>query len=327
MRALRASGRWGGMVVMVGATAVLGAVGVAAQERPESPCSCVDEAGDRIERCVCVVAPEFPARRPLLGVSIQPQQTERDDTQGARVYGVIPDGPAAEAGLQEGDILVRVGNQSLLEPLSSEDEEELDRDGSLPVQRLLAVVAEAEPGESLELEFIRDGAPRMAVVVLERTGPYFRGGPGHFDFSALGAGPLSDVAREYARDVQVRVMPDFRREVLNSGSCPAGAPADGEWRGMLDFGRSCVAGLELVELNEGLAEYFEAEEGDVLVYEAEPDNSLTVLTGDVILAVDGREVRSVEHARRVIGSYEAEEVLNLRVLRRGQQTELRGRLR
>ena len=96
---------------------------------------------------------------------------------------------------------------------------------------------------------------------------------------------------------------------------------------MFAVGRPCVAGLELTGLNEGLAEYFEAEEGNVLVYDAEPDNSLGLRAGDVILAVDGRDVRDADHARRIIGSYEAEEELNLSVLRRGQPTELQGRLR
>ena len=327
MRALKASGRWGGVVVIAGAAAVLGAAGATAQERAESPCSCVDEAGDRIERCVCVVGPELAARRPLLGVSIRLQQPERYDTQGARVYGVSSEGPAAEAGLQEGDVIVRVGNQNLLDPLPPEDEEELDPGGSLPVQRLLALLAEAEAGERIEFEYLRDGAPRMAAAVLEERVPFFLGQPGSFDFSAPAIGRLGDVARERARDVRVRVGPVFAQATQYSNACLGGAPAEGEWRGLLDFGRSCVAGLELVELNEGLAEYFEAEEGDVLVYEAEPDNSLSILAGDVILAVDGRDVRSADHARRVIGSYEAEEELNLRVLRRGQPTELRRQLR
>ena len=65
----------------------------------------------------------------------------------------------------------------------------------------------------------------------------------------------------------------------------------------------------------------------MLVYDAEPDNPLSVRAGDVILVVDGREVRDADHARRIIGSYEVEEELNLRVLRRGQPTELQGRLR
>ena len=51
---------------------------------------------------------------------------------------------------------------------------------------------------------------------------------------------------------------------------PQVARAASGWRGVLADGRSCVAGLEVVELNEGLAEYFEAEAGNVLVYDAEP---------------------------------------------------------
>ena len=184
MRGTRARCGWRRAAVVAGAAAVVGATGAAAQERVESDCRCVDEAGEQIERCVCVVMPELPARRPQLGVRIQPQQPERYDAQGARVYGVSPEGPAAEAGIEEGDILVRVGNRSLVEPLPPEEEDELDPGSSLPVQRLLALLAEAEAGERVELEYLRDGAPRMAAVVLEETVPYFysgyRGSAGRF---------------------------------------------------------------------------------------------------------------------------------------------------
>ena len=193
MQGMRMTCGWKRAAVVAGAAALVGATGVAAQELVESDCRCVDEVGERIERCVCVVMPDLPARRPRLGVSIQPQQPERYDTQGARVYGVSPEGPAAEAGIEGGDILVRVGNQSLLEPLPPEDEEDLDPGRSLPVQRFLVLLAEAE--ERVELEYLRDGAPRMAEVELEGTGPLFLGGPGPFDFSAPAIERLGGAAR------------------------------------------------------------------------------------------------------------------------------------
>ena len=306
MRGIWARCGWQRAAAAAGAAAVVGATGAAAQERAESSCRCVDELGDEIERCVCVVTPELPARRPRLGVSIRLQQPERYNTQGARVYGVSPDGPAAEAGLEEGDILVRVGNQSLLEPLSPED-----RGGARP-RRLASRPAAARSAGGGGGE----GAGRVRVPTgrdASDDGPSCSRGPGRssgggrgpFDFSAPAIGWLGDVARERAGRAWLRVGPALGRAAPSSVACPAGGRAEGEWRRALAVGRRCVAGLELVELNEGLAEYFEAEVGDVLVYDVEPDNSLSLRAGDVILAVDGREVRDVDHARRIIGSYEA----------------------
>ena len=87
-----------------------------------------------------------------------------------------------------------------------------------------------------------------------------------------------------------------------------------------------MAGAELVELNPELAEYFGAEAGGVLVLDADSDQPLGLRAGDVILAVDGRELRRLDHALRVLGSYEGGEELELTVLRQEQSVELRGRL-
>lgn len=90
---------------------------------------------------------------------------------------------------------------------------------------------------------------------------------------------------------------------------------------------NCVDGVEFMRLNEGLAEYFEADEGRVLVSEVAQASTLGLRAGDVLLAVDGREVRSPAHARRILRSYELEEELRLRILRRGEEMEVLGRRR
>jgi C-terminal processing protease CtpA/Prc len=77
---------------------------------------------------------------------------------------VLDDGPADEAGLQEGDIITRIGVHSLLEPLDAEVEEDFDLDESLPVQRLLSIARGLEPGEDVEIEYLRDGERLTATV-------------------------------------------------------------------------------------------------------------------------------------------------------------------
>ena len=115
---------------------------------------------------------------------------------------------------------------------------------------------------------------------------------------------------------------------LGAGDCPAVSPDGREpHRALLPaFGRNCAAGAELVELNEGLAEYFEAETGDVLVTEVSPDYPFGLEPGDVLLAIDGREVRGLDHALRMLRSYERGEPIRVRVLRRGETREVEGTL-
>jgi hypothetical protein len=286
-------------------------------------CRCLDEQGRERERCFCFVMPDRFAgligpRRAVLGVNIRHDQPARYDEQGARLYGVDGTSPAGEAGLEAGDVLASVDGRSLLDPLPDEQaEERLSDDASLPVQRLLALLADHEPGDSLRLEYLRDGERREATVVLEEPGFLRPGAP-----PAIALGPMGEMRMfgpEAAGPLSV-----FRP----GGDCPGGATGAARSRGLVvGFGRSCVAGVELIEMRTGLAEYFGASAGGVLVADAREDSPLGLRAGDVLLAVDGREVRGADHALRMLRSYEADEEVALRVLRRQETLELRGRVR
>lgn len=150
-----------------------------AEEAARRSCRCVDRAGEEIESCVCVVTPDVSRivattmgslRRARLGVGFDWTQEGDEDRQGVRIESVAEGSPAEEAGLREGDILVTVAGRHLLNPLPDEEREQaLDEDASLPVQRLLAATAELEPGEAVEVRYLRDGQERTATVVPEEN--------------------------------------------------------------------------------------------------------------------------------------------------------------
>jgi putative serine protease PepD len=84
---------------------------------------------------------------PFLGVWVAPGE------EGGAVIGqVAPDSPAADAGLQEGDVVVRIGDQ---EVTNSSD--------------LVNAVQSAEVGDSLEVEFQRDGVTQTTTVTLDEA--------------------------------------------------------------------------------------------------------------------------------------------------------------
>jgi putative serine protease PepD len=80
----------------------------------------------------------------FLGVRVAPA-----DGGGAVIGEVSPDSPAAEAGLQEGDVLVRIGDRQITD-----------------ANDVVSTVQASAPGEALEVEFRRDGATQTTTVTL-----------------------------------------------------------------------------------------------------------------------------------------------------------------
>ena len=339
----RATSRQAGIALIALGLSLLDPGALPGQEpetRDERACRCVDREGREIERCTCIIRPEPPGfamafgRRALLGVSVRRDQPAEDDEQGARLYGVQRGSPADEAGLQEGDIVVNVAGRSLLEPLAgAENEDGLDTERSLPVQRLLALLSDREPGEEVRVEYLREGERRTAMVEFDEPAAFFGAAAGAGRFRGVQPRPPIVPPRPPASrpTLPPRLFGDRPGPVVDIAwrdDCPGlaeGARDALGWR-LAPFGRSCVAGAELVELNPELAEYFGAEVRGVLVLDADSDQPLRLRAGDVIVAVDGRELRGLDHALRVLASYEGGEELELTVLRQEQSVELRGRL-
>ena len=84
------------------------------------------------------------------------------------------------------------------------------------------------------------------------------------------------------------------------------------------FDRGGAGGLDLVEMNSDLGEYFGTSEG-LLLTSAPEDSSSALRAGDVILSIDGRKPTSVSQARRILGSYEDGETAKLEIMRKHQR--------
>ena len=73
-------------------------------------------------------------------------------------------------------------------------------------------------------------------------------------------------------------------------------------------------GMEFATLSEQLGSYFGVKSG-VLVVRAGSSQAFKLKDGDVILAIDGREPTSAQHAGRILRSYQAGEKLSIRIQR------------
>ena len=73
-------------------------------------------------------------------------------------------------------------------------------------------------------------------------------------------------------------------------------------------------GMEFATLSEQLGTYFGVKSG-VLVVRAGSSQAFKLKDGDVILAIDGREPTSAQHAGRILRSYQGGEKLAIRIQR------------
>lgn len=109
------------------------------------------------KRVIADLMDDGVVERGWLGVTIQPVNKDiadglgRADERGALVAEVSPGGPAAKAGLQPGDLILKVGAQ------------EIDKTRELP-----RVIADIAPGSTSKLVIWRDGKERSLNVDIGR---------------------------------------------------------------------------------------------------------------------------------------------------------------
>jgi hypothetical protein len=228
-------------------------------------------------------------RRARLGVYVNTRANPETDSRGALITGVVPGSPADKAGLEKGDIITKLDGESLLKGAEVYDEDE-----SAPGMRLIERARKLEPGDTVEIEYLRDGDRRTTKLVV-----------GEFDeMRGLDLEHIRDLT-ERAREMSRAYVPRLRTLAL-------------EIEGRL-------GGLKLVALNPELGEYFGTDDG-VLVVKAPEDNELKLRPGDVIKEIDGRTVKSPDHAVRILRSYEPDEDVTLEVVRKRKTITLKGRV-
>jgi hypothetical protein len=87
--------------------------------------------------------------QPYLGVMVGPAEEKPGAEGGARVNSVMPDGPAAEAGLAEGDLITHVGDVRVTGP-----------------QQFVELIRGHKPGDRVAIKWTRDGKEMAKSVAL-----------------------------------------------------------------------------------------------------------------------------------------------------------------
>ena len=150
--------------------------------------------------------------------------------------------------------------------------------------KLLDFMQGVEEGDELTVEYLRNGKTQT-VEVSPRS---MHGGVFAFDFDG------SDFTMP-----NIQIAPHFNQ--LRNRYV---------WMG----GGNGLGDMELVKLTERLGSYFGTDEG-LLIVRAPKNEDLKLQDGDVIQSIDGRKPTSVNHAMRILGSYQSGETVKIEVMR------------
>ena len=243
-----------------------------------------------------------------LGIDFDGQSREAP-LEGVRILGVRPSSPARESGLQAGDLIVSYQGHPLTEPLP-EGEDELDPEVDPPAARFLHLTRELEPGDTVRLGIRREGQEEVRELVAQER-------------SGLAEVIIRDTERLRAPGDFPRMEPlAFRDDTILVWPRGPGVTRGSEIIRQLLPGVHRF-GVRLHDLSEELGRYFDGADG-VLVLEVHDDAPLALEAGDVIVAIDGRQVDDAAHAGRILTSYRTGEELTLEIRRHGRTMTVDG---
>lgn len=265
--------------LVIGAAAA-GAAGLAAQEEARP--------AERDTTCVCSFGYAAQAPRALFGFDrarigvLLGEPIDVGDRTGIEVREVEEGGPADRAGLRADDVLLSLDGEPL---------------GEDPADRLIDLLGDVEPGDTVTVDYHRSGRDQTARIVTDASSRLrIFGGPAR--------------SWDFPRHMDVQALPQAVGRVREL------APAMARLRFL-------HGGLQLADMNEGLGTYFGVSDG-VLVTDVEEDSPLGLRAGDVIVSIDGRQVRDADHVRSIITSYRADEEMGFEIVRQQRRITVSG---
>ncbi|MCP3979449.1 MAG: PDZ domain-containing protein [bacterium] len=242
---------------------------------------------------------------PYLGVRLE-EETDHAEG-GARVTDVIHGSPAEEAGLEEGDVIVRFDGKTIRGP------------GSLTKR-----IHENEPGDRIELRVLRDGSTKELEIELGRRsvfwGPQVE--PFEFDwvpnFDLEGLEGLVGLEGLEQLEGLTLDLGDLEKSLEGFAVCPGG-----DCEGLFSFrtGRAKL-GVQLVEMTAELREHLgsDAESGVLVskVLSNSPADVAGIEVGDLIVSVEGEVVSDAQDIRRAMRDSDGKNVA-VEVIRDGRR--------
>ncbi len=227
--------------------------------------------------------------------------------EGWEIMSVVPDSGAAEAGIQKGDVVISIDGESTA------------KDG-LGLTEFIAM--DHQVGDVSEVVVLRDGntiAMNVAArvldspdIIMEMNGKnkWFSSSGKDFKFTT---GDLDSMFEGLHVDVEhlgemVEGLGDHDIRVVTTGDADAyffSGSKMNQWLGK---------NHHFSTVTESLGKYFGTQQG-VLVLEVDENNKLGLQDGDVILSINGDDVKSPKDVVKIMSGFKTDESFEIEIIR------------
>lgn len=212
------------------------------------------------------------------------------EVRGVAIEKVIEGSPADKAGLQNGDVIVRLNNDDITS-----------------VRKLTRLLGEISPDHQVKITVVRSGTEReLVATVAKRSVPKFDEGAFSMTMPRV---PFP----------QGEMMPIPRPERLPRGETFPGFPREPF---VFGFGAGRRIGVGVTPLTKQLSDHFGVT-GGVMINEVRVDSPAAkagLKAGDIIVEADGKEIKSDVDLIRAIGEKKEGDVTLTIIRDRNRQT-------
>jgi S1-C subfamily serine protease len=226
---------------------------------------------------------------------------------GWKIMSVVPDSGAAEAGMQKGDVVISIDGQSTAK-------------GGLALTEFIAM--DHQEGEVSPVVVLRDGKEvslNVTAKVLDSPDVIMELTDGHKWFSSsdkdfvFKSGEMDMVFDGLHVDVEhldkmVEGLGDHDIRVVTTGDADAyffSGSKMNQWLGK---------NHHFSTVTENLGKYFGTTQG-VLVLEVDNDNKLGLKDGDVIQAINGKDVKTPKDVIKIMSGFKSDESFEIEIIR------------
>lgn len=242
-------------------------------------------------------------------LGIEPQEVTKEnfgkfglsDVRGVAVEKVVENSPAAQAGLLAGDVIVKFEGEEITS-----------------VRKLSRLIAEVAPDHQVKLTILRNGSEQEITATMGKHEM-----PQAFNGNFKVEMPNVQVMPQMPEMPNVQVMPNVQAmpkvQVMPPNAKGEGFIWKNDGENTFFFGGNRQIGVGVSSLTKQLGEYFGIADGKGLlinnVRENSPAAKAGLKAGDIIIEVDGKEVKGNIDLLRAISEKKDGEAVNLTFIR------------